>query len=42
MGGDGATMEVEESAAGAIKVVTAVTVADSGKVLRHDGSEVIR
>ncbi|KAH9922580.1 C-factor [Amylocystis lapponica] len=42
MGGEGAILEPEESAAGAIKVVTSLTAAQSGRALRYNGSEVVR
>ncbi|KAH9852414.1 NAD-P-binding protein [Lenzites betulinus] len=40
MGGDGAQLEVQDSVAGILKVITSATPAQSGKYLRFDGEEI--
>lgn len=39
MGGAGAILEPEESVSGIVKVVTALTPADSGKFFRYNGTQ---
>ncbi|KAI0628085.1 NAD-P-binding protein [Trametes polyzona] len=40
MGGQNAMLEPKESVAGVLKVITSVTLADSGKYLRYNGEEI--